>query len=727
MTRGPNPAPAAVGLDRGLGAPSCPMSPAAWGWLLALLGWTALLCFYDLDGGARFEPIDTWVSQTAREMLAEGDWLTPRFAGETRMQKSPGPYWAVMTTSIALDRPIDELTARVPNAFAALGLVLVVFWLTRRVAGDRAAIFAGFAMASSSFLLYWSHRGASDLGLTFFTTLSLAALWVGHESERPGVKRTLLTMLAYFAAGLGMLYKMPMPLVVCGLPVVVYLLYRADWAQLRWISRLFVFLLLLGASGAAGYFVAPQLEAPLNMVANAAHLPNTAWAGAAVGLGAACGFILLMLNPWFWRNSLIGHGAGVLLFFAPWLPWAIAVALNEPAALDKWRVEFLDRYTGDLPNVEGQDDPRFLLMYLTMPLVYCLPYSLSLPMALWRGVRRDVRVSRPGMMFMVLWWSSLLLFFTSSTGKEWRYFLPALPPLFVLLGVELSVFFDSFIERRKAWLGGIAVCVGVLAGGPAAVWTLHRYWQPVVGEPSGFAWQDVWPPVVVVLSILCSGILLSTWLYLARRRSMSFGMLVGTMFGLWLWAWPQVMPIFLSQTEFVDLSRQMRERFNPAMRQDLRWIGSQDPRIIWNSGIAVPRLIDQLDLLERQGGERSLRRETQLYVEEMLRRLRADERVLFVSDINSYMSLMALAPPALAERGESMPPVHLWMAPTTGRLDRYYVIFGNQPRPDDWPEPVLPFKNYERALQRIRENPPPQVRGLLENPPTAATQPETQR
>jgi len=57
------------------------MSGLTWAWLVALLGWTTLLCFYHLDGGARFEPIDCWVAQTAREMREAGDWLVPRFSG----------------------------------------------------------------------------------------------------------------------------------------------------------------------------------------------------------------------------------------------------------------------------------------------------------------------------------------------------------------------------------------------------------------------------------------------------------------------------------------------------------------------------------------------------------------------------------------------------------------------------------------------------------------------
>src|SRR5262245_40465065 len=274
-------------------------------WLIALLACTAFVAFYDLSGGADFEPTDAWVSQTAREMYESTDWrgyVIPRFSGEVRMQKSPGPYWAVCLTAWLRGTPIDEASTRIPNGIATLILVATIFWLTRRIAGDRAAVFAGFAAASSAFMLYWSHRGASDLGVTAFMTLSLAALWIGSEATPPDRKRVALWMLGYFAAGLAMLYKQPMPLVGVGLPALLYVVLCNRW-------RIFA-------------------------------------------------------NRW--------HVAGLAVFCLPWMPWVIALAALQSGAageaasavpahatdfwttLAKWKVEYWDRLTGDLPNVEDQ-------------------------------------------------------------------------------------------------------------------------------------------------------------------------------------------------------------------------------------------------------------------------------------------------------------------------------------------------------------------------------------
>lgn len=600
-------------------------------WLVALLGWTIFICFYDLGGGARFEPIDCWVAQTAREMQQANDWLVPRFSGEVRMQKSPGPYWAVMLTSMIRGVPVDEISARIPNGIAAVVLVITIFWLTRRIAGETAAVFAGFAAASSVLIMWWSHRGASDLGLTTCVTVSLAALWVAAEDEAPGPKRNALFLLGYFAAGLGMLYKMPMPLVVVGLPAFLYVLIFKRW-------RVFI-------------------------------------------------------NRW--------HLVGLVLFFLPWLPWAVGVMMVEDTALYKWKVEFFDRFTGELPNVEGQGGLKNILFYLPVPILYCLPWSLSLPSALAR-VFRDRSANARGRWFMFIWFASLLVFFTASTGKEYRYFLPALPPLFVLLGMELAAFFavtrrqTPTLERAGLLAVWILVPAVLLGGG---TFGLHYWWEKRGGlELPGLDWFGMWRPFMVASVIVTLGFGLAAWLYVQRREHWAFGTMVGTMWAMWLWAWPQFMPLMMSQSPFIDFAAQLRDpaKVPPAMYDHIMQVGSQDSRIIWYSDLRFPRVIDQLKLLEEEreryaNGEqealRDLPYEIRRYGEEIIRQSEQDRPALFVAALFDYVAYRRVAPKELAEAGRPMPPVYLWFQTQLGDIGRHYVLFGNVPPP--YPEPKL--------------------------------------
>lgn len=609
--------------SRGADAPG-----RAAGWLLALIGWTIIVSFYQLDGGAAFEPTDAWLAQTAREMRQRGDWLMPYFAGEPRLQKSPGPYWAVMLASLARGTNVDVTSARLPNAAAAVVIVASIFLLTRRIAGTRAAVFAGFAAASSAFVLHWSHRANSEMGLAACVTVAVGCLWAGCH-ETPGWPRGRIWLLGYFAAGLGMLYKMPMPLVCVGLPAVLYIALRGQWRAL--------------------------------------------------------------LSGW--------HLAGLLLLVAPWLPWVIAVVRYEPGAVDRWRIEYLDRFTGDLPNVQDQGGGAWYLLYLIPTFLFTLPYCLSLPGALLRGLRRQPGVDRDGTAMVLIWFFSLFAFFTAATGKEIRYFLPALPPLFVLLGVELAAFFDP---ARRAWpklerLASIAVWILAPAGcigGYFGMQAWHRRY-------SFIDWNELAPAYVVTAAIVAVGLCLSAWLYVRRRSHASFGVLVATMWLTWFWAWPKLMPLMVSDVPHATLAAEMREKLAP-YRARLRNVGQHDPRLVWLSDLRFPRLVDPFELLREQGGRRSLERERRANGEAMVRALRGEELALLVITRVDYISFLIEASHELAEMGESLPPVHLWLQTRHGPQKNHLVVIGNQPPP--WPEPPLtpPSERLARELATSR-------------------------
>lgn len=639
-------------------------------WLIALLACTSFVSFYELGGGADFEPTDAWVAQTAREMYERGDWksyVVPRFSGEVRMQKSPGPYWAVCLTAWLRGTPIDEVATRIPNAVACLLLVATVFWLTRHIAGDRAAVFAGFATASSVLVLYWSHRGASDLGVTALMAFSLASLWIGLERSR-GRSAIALILVGYFAAGLAMLYKQPMPLLGIGVPAILYVLLcgaRSDAMDSGSTE----------SGGRAGWF-----RSRLRLFASRWHL------------------------------------AGLLLFLLPWAPWAIALAVLQSGAgssagmttdfwttLHKWRVEYWDRFTGDLPNVEGQQqDVRMYFLYLGVAFVFSVPWCLSIPQAIAGGFQRREGIDRRGQWFLLVWLFGIFAALTVAAGKETRYFLPAMPPLLCLLGIELARFFNpdravhGRIERVGLLLAIVLVPACWIAGG-----VILRRVIRLSGEYAVYTWDQVAGPYVATAAIFTAGAIAAAWLYARRREHASFGVLVATMFGTFLYAWPTLIPLLTSEAPFRDFAVQLRDRLGPEHRSALRQVAQQDSRVIWYSDVRFPRVIDQLELLRRQGGRRDRPTETRMVAEEMVQRLRGEELALFVIEPLVYAAFQIGVHQELAERGEPLPPMHTWLIGRVGRPDHRYVVFGNRPPPWDEPTFALPARMIEGVLKQM--------------------------
>ncbi|MBI5863746.1 MAG: glycosyltransferase family 39 protein [Planctomycetes bacterium] len=627
----PQEAPAALPREK--------LSPQTWAWLAALLGWTVVLSFFHLKGGADFEPTEAWVAQTAREMSESTDWtgyIIPHFSGEVRMQKSPGPYWAVVVAAWLRGTAVDIPAARIPSGISNVLLVLTIFWLALRIAGQRAAVFAGFAAASSAGLLYWSHRGASDLGVTMlgvtmFMTVALASFSIACEQARPGRERTLYWMLAYFAAGLAMLYKMPMPLVCVGLPAALHVLIFRRWDVLR--------------------------------------------------------------SVW--------HLVGAVLFLLPWLPWVIALAVLQGASpggedagflttLNKWRVEFLDRFTGDLPNIRGQRTNLLLYgLYIGVAFAFTLPYCLSIPGAIVRACRSQPGVHSRGRWFLLIWLLSLFAFFTYNPGKETRYFLPMLPPMLMLLGIELAAFFDPQAQRSPMFVRLGLTAVGILtpAGWIVGGYFVHRLTR-LSGDFAEFPWSSIWPPYAVAAAIFCAGVLAAAWLFGRQRHNGAFAALVATMFATWLWVWPNLTPIFSSERTYIDFANQLRDKLTPQQQACLFQVAQQDSRVVWYSNVRFPRIIDQLKLLKMQDGRRSVETEERLVALEMINKLKSPELALFVIEPELYIRFHSQeAIDRMRAEGVVRPRTWIWLTGRVGRPDHRYILFGNQPPP--WPEPKL--------------------------------------
>ena len=143
-------------------------------------------------------------AEAAREMVAEGDWLTPRFNYEDRWQKPVLYYWLTAATFVATGP--GESAARWWSAVSGLGLVLLTWAAARRFTGDDDAAWLAGAITATCFGCFAMARLAlPDLPLAFLITL---VIWsaLNHRWTTVGI-----------AAGLGLLMKGPVALVVPGI------------------------------------------------------------------------------------------------------------------------------------------------------------------------------------------------------------------------------------------------------------------------------------------------------------------------------------------------------------------------------------------------------------------------------------------------------------------------------------------------------------------------------
>jgi 4-amino-4-deoxy-L-arabinose transferase-like glycosyltransferase len=181
---------------------------------LPLLLLAALTFFAGLGRGAITDSDEAFYAESAREMVASGDWITPYYNYETRFQKPVLYYWLTGATYTVLGP--SEFAARFWAAAAGIGLVLVTAACGRRWYDESTALLAGAIVATNFGYFSIGRMALPDLPLTFCITLAIWAALVStleqERSPRPFV------LLAAVGLGLGFLMKGPVGLLI---PLVV--------------------------------------------------------------------------------------------------------------------------------------------------------------------------------------------------------------------------------------------------------------------------------------------------------------------------------------------------------------------------------------------------------------------------------------------------------------------------------------------------------------------------
>jgi 4-amino-4-deoxy-L-arabinose transferase-like glycosyltransferase len=205
-------------------------SPVRASWLpgLLLVGLAALLLFPELNEPLQ-DPDEGRQAEIPREMLAHGDWLTPRMLGQPYYEKPPLQYW--LTGGAYPVFGVRPWVARLVPALAAWLTVWMVYAWGRRFLGARAAFLGGLGLCLSMGFIIVGRTVVLDSLLSCCVMASwLAAHWAVRG---PSLRRTWWRASAV-ACGLGVLAKGPVAVVLLVGPVAGYTWLTRDAARLRW-------------------------------------------------------------------------------------------------------------------------------------------------------------------------------------------------------------------------------------------------------------------------------------------------------------------------------------------------------------------------------------------------------------------------------------------------------------------------------------------------------------
>ena len=449
-------------------APAC----YCWGFFAVVMVMAVVLLCFDLSGRGLWSSHEARAGQIARNMIRHDDYVIKRMdIGDISHQKPPLYYWAIVALA-RVSGKVNETTIRLPSVLSAIALVALVFWVgTLNLSLATGTIAAALLLTFVRF--HWLARtGRIDMLLTLLVVSSGLAFFYGY-TRVSAKQRTRCYLLGYSTMALALLAKGPVGIILVACGIVVYVVINKDWRELALVATIWSIAAIAVLSAVLFSF----------------------WLGI---LFPALALLLLAVCNRQYAKSLVSspHLSGIIVLMALALPWFILVHYRSNGEfttvffLQHNLARFLARGFGSFSGYKH----RPLWFYLPHILVALFPWTLALPLALYKAIDRKERhykeparnklvswfsnfVSWQGATnahslspvieerrgqrakgqtkwvsyflpapklrsFLLVWSLSILLFLSCSSFKRADYLLPLLPLLALLIAIWFSHYYD---------------------------------------------------------------------------------------------------------------------------------------------------------------------------------------------------------------------------------------------------------------------------------------------
>jgi 4-amino-4-deoxy-L-arabinose transferase-like glycosyltransferase len=183
-------------------------------WVLLAVVWFGTLGIRPL-----YKADESRYGEISREMVASGDWVTPRLNGFKYFEKPPLQYWATAALFEVLGE--HDWVARLWTALLGIAGIALTCYAGNRLFGPPIGAYAAVVLAGSPLYVVLGQVNTLDMCVTFFLSAAIFALAL----ERP--------LWFWIACALAVLSKGLIGIVLPGGAVVLYLLVRRDWSLIR--------------------------------------------------------------------------------------------------------------------------------------------------------------------------------------------------------------------------------------------------------------------------------------------------------------------------------------------------------------------------------------------------------------------------------------------------------------------------------------------------------------
>jgi 4-amino-4-deoxy-L-arabinose transferase-like glycosyltransferase len=168
-------------------------------------------------------------AEIPREMLARGDWVTPRLNETPYFEKPPLVYWTVGLARLLFGP--GEFSVRLTPALFGLAGVLLTYAAARKLYGRSAGIAAAVVLGTSLLYFVLSRILLLDMAVSVLMSATLFCFILGVR-EPAGARRRWLFLGLYASAALATLAKGLIGFLIPGAVMFLWLLVFNQWRRL---------------------------------------------------------------------------------------------------------------------------------------------------------------------------------------------------------------------------------------------------------------------------------------------------------------------------------------------------------------------------------------------------------------------------------------------------------------------------------------------------------------
>ncbi|MBL7069649.1 MAG: glycosyltransferase family 39 protein [Candidatus Omnitrophica bacterium] len=184
--------------------------------ILLALGCVVLFGF-NLGDLSLLKGDENYYFSSARRMIGDGDWITPRYHHHIRYEKPIVYYWVVALFLKLFGT--SWLAARMTSVLFGTLTVITTYLLALRFFNKKTALLSSSMLATSFLFFQYSRLAVIDITFLFLVTISLFLFLKGERENKRG-----FFLLSYLFIGLSILAKGPLGLIIFFLVVAAYVI-----------------------------------------------------------------------------------------------------------------------------------------------------------------------------------------------------------------------------------------------------------------------------------------------------------------------------------------------------------------------------------------------------------------------------------------------------------------------------------------------------------------------